>query len=360
MGYSTYTFYGTSGNKIEKLSSSGEYKWSVSHNNRDVNRVSAKDFGTDLYSTSSDGTLYKSNIKSGNLVWGFNGHTGRINGLSIGNDYVITGSSDKTIRKIDPNGNEILKISTFQYPVMDVGVGVMGNIYGCSSNGDLIKFTPEGGVIWSLKLGRSSIRKIALDVNDNVFTASYDGIVRKINSSGDLLWEFKGHKNSVLSICIDANGYVYSGSAVGEIIKLDQSGYEIWRTAYDTSSIYGVYADVDGYIFVSSSDKNIRKISQSGSLLWTHHIDDRIIYDVVSVIADLAPDSPPTDIQISSTTYETFNKIESVYIEQLFDYQYASNLHDVDSVKIYIESNPSYDGTINKIDNITLKLHSHE
>ena len=72
-----------------------------------------------IYSASTDDTVRKID-PDGNEVWSFTGHGSTVRAVAVDSDgYVYSGSLDDTVRKIDPDGNEfgaLLGTTTGSWP----------------------------------------------------------------------------------------------------------------------------------------------------------------------------------------------------------------------------------------------------
>ena len=136
-----------------------------------------------------------------NPDWTFNGHTDDVLGVAVdGDGYVYSGSQDGTVRKIDPDGNEV----------------------------------------WSFTGHTNRVQGVAVDSDGYVYSGSYDGTVRKVSPDGSEIWSFTGHTDTVDGVVVDSDGYVYSESYDGTVRKIDPDGNEFDSFSVDDDQTRGV------------------------------------------------------------------------------------------------------------------------
>jgi WD40 repeat protein len=129
-----------------------------------------------------------------NLAWKFTGHTGGVRSVAVDSDgNVYSGSGDKKVMKISPDGQK------------------------------LWEFTGHTETVWS----------VAVDSEGNVYSGAADNKVIKISPTGQKLWEFTGHTDFVWSVAVDSNGNVYSGDDDMKVmkneLKREPLGYKVLK-----------------------------------------------------------------------------------------------------------------------------------
>ena len=221
-----------------------------------------------IFSGSSDNTIRKID-SSGNQVWSFTGHTGQINDLAVdSNEFIYTASDDTTVKKIDSNGNEVWTFANHFLPVYGVSVDSNGNVYAGSDQDTIKKIDSNGNEVWEFTGHSNLVTKLAVDVNDNVYSASFDGTVRKIDSNGNQLWSFTGHtSNLIRDIAVDKDGFVYSCGSDNTVRKIDANGNQVWVFTLENFSTVAV--DLNGNVYTGSYTSAIRKLDSNGNELWS-------------------------------------------------------------------------------------------
>lgn len=240
--------------------------------------------------------------------WRFTGHTDKVTGVAVDPDgYVYSSSYDGTVRKIDPDGNEVWKFEkhTSTY-IMDVGVDSDGYVYSCDYDGYVIKITPNGREVWSYEA--NTIVRCLSEMGGIIYIGCghpTDTTTVRAISGDETVWSFKVSTNNVYSIATGGK-YVYAGAAklykidkdgngiwtfdtnssmhgvsvspeapyVGDntdrVYKVDDSnGSEIWRFTEHTNAINAVATDTQGNIYSGSYDNYVYKINEDGDEVWS-------------------------------------------------------------------------------------------
>jgi|GEM_PF-2027150 len=202
-------------------------------------------------------------------VWQFTGHTSRVYAVAVDNNgNIYSGSGDRTVRKISPDGNQIWQFTGHGSTVYAVTVDNNGNVYSGSDDRTVRKISPDGNQIWQFTGHGSTVYAVAVDNNGNVYSGSYDQTVRKISPDGDEIWQFTGHTWTVIAVAVDNNGNVYSGSGDYTVRKISPDGNQIWQFTGHTDAVRAVAVDNYGNVYSGSDDRTARKISPDGNEVW--------------------------------------------------------------------------------------------
>jgi len=222
-----------------------------------------------LVSGSADFTVRKID-PFGDEVWRFEGHDSPVRSVAVdNNDYVYSGSNDGTVRKIDPSGDEVWKFEGHTDSVDGVAVDNDGYIYSGSKDETVRKIDPSGNEVWKFEGHTGWVNAVAVDNDGYIYSGSADDTVRKIDPSGSQVWRFDGHTASLMAVVVDNDGYVYSSGGVDETVrKIDPSGNEVWKFDGHTDWVNAVAVDNDGYVYSGSTDETVRKIDPSGNEVW--------------------------------------------------------------------------------------------
>ncbi len=279
--------------------------WRFTGHTDEVNVVEL-DNNKNIYTASVDSTVKKIDEDSGYVDsdgflqdavdWTFTGHSSSVNGLSVGSDYLYTGSSDGTARKINFSGTEQ----------------------------------------WSYD-NISAVGSICVDFYSNVYILGNDNTVKKLDSSGNKIWSFTGHGDAVVDICLGKYGNIYSASYDGTLRKLDNAGNELWVFSGHTSTLD---ADGDEWVTVVSVGSDGNVYSGSG------HGDDTIIKQ--SQRAN--PGNMKNNVSHTNLTKEGIDKVKSFELfpinkESLLAYYPVQQSLGSDQTTLYDESKSGNDGT---------------
>ena len=157
--------------------------------------------------------------------WDFTGHNGWVWSVAVDDQgNVYSGSSDKKVMKISPNGSKIWEFTGHTDIVWSVAVDDQGNVYSGSSDKKVMKISPNGSKIWEFTGHTDIVWSVAVDDQGNVYSGSSDKKVMKISPNGSKIWEFTGHSDRVNSVAVDGQGNVYSGSFDKKVFKIKQEG----------------------------------------------------------------------------------------------------------------------------------------
>ena len=85
------------------------------------------------------------------------------------------------------------------------------------------KLDLNGNLIWKYVGHTGAVRSISVDKYGYVYTASQDNTVHKLDSEGNLIWRYENYTSAVSSIFIDQYENVYSGDHDGIVLKLKQN-----------------------------------------------------------------------------------------------------------------------------------------
>jgi len=87
------------------------------------------------------------------------------------------------------------------------------------------KLDPDGNQIWSFTGHSDVVDGLVVDKDGYVYTASKDSLLKKISPDGNEVWSFTGFSSSssVRSVAVDINGYIYAADT-----NLDYSFVEQW------------------------------------------------------------------------------------------------------------------------------------
>ena len=230
-----------------------------------------------VISGSNDATVRKID-STGNEVWSFTGHTGYIRAIAVdSNDNVYTGSDDTTVYKIDSNGNDIWSFTGHTDRIYGIAVDHNGNVFTASSDNTIRKINSSGTQVWSNSYS-GDMRAVALDLQGNVYVGGDDNVVRKLDTDGNQEWSFSGHSGDVYAVAVDLDGNVYSGATDTTVFKINPSGTQLWSFTKHTGAVYGVSVDQNFNVYSSSAgpDSIVYKINSSGNEVWNFDLPSSV------------------------------------------------------------------------------------
>ncbi len=221
----------------------------------------------------------------GNLLWSAD-HGGNVECVAVDNlGNVYTGGTrvgNLTTRKYDANGNLLWSLD-HGATVWGIGVDAQGYVYtgggypGTSeSKFTTRKYDTDGNEVWSVDNTLWPVLDLAVDELGNVYLTKYttndDPTVIKRDTNGGLIW---GRKNALycMTIAVDKDGNVITGGAgpTKDICKYDSGGNELW-TVHNGSDVYGVAVDAAGNVYIGALNDGgnppIRSFDADGNLRW--------------------------------------------------------------------------------------------
>jgi len=187
----------------------------------------------------------------------------------VNNIYIFTGSTDDTVRKIDPSDMSQVGSSFVGHTssVYALAYGADGYLYSGSLDDTVRKIDTSDMSQDGIFDGHTSIvYALAYGADGYLYSASLDDTVRKIDPSdmSQVGSSFVGHTSSVYALAYGADGYLYSGSADDTVRKIDTSDMS-QDGIFDghTDRVYALAYGADGYLYSGSADDTVRKIDTS-------------------------------------------------------------------------------------------------
>ena len=253
-----------------------EKLWEYDGHSSQVNSIAVDQYGF-VYSGSSDQTVRKID-PDGNELWSSDVNT-TIYTVAVDQDrFVFIGNFDNTIRKIDPGGNQVWSFTGHENTVYGLDTDRNGFVYSASLDNTVRKIDPDGNQVWAFTGHSDNVWDVAVDQDGFVYSGSSDQTVRKIDPDGNQVWSFTGHSGNIRTVTVDQDGFVYSGSFGTEdsiLRKIDPDGNQVWSFSGDgsTSTVHNVTVDQDGFVYYGSNDRTARKIDPDGNQLWLIEFD---------------------------------------------------------------------------------------
>lgn len=238
----------------------------------DTKRVSVVLDTYNIHSGSHDDSLRKLD-PDGNELWAVTNVGNNINDIAVTPEGDVFISHFPNVRKYDSTGTEITTGSwplTFDNNPYGVSVDANGYVYVAEWTGPIYKFNPDGTQVWTATADSQGVYSVTSDINGNVYACGTDGNVRKYDSSGNEIttgsWPFTAHTGNARYLAVDTSGNVYSVSDF-ENKKIDSTGTEVWSIPTGGLS---VVVDADGYTYIGDGNNDVRKIDSAGNQVWVN------------------------------------------------------------------------------------------
>jgi outer membrane protein assembly factor BamB len=278
-----------------------------------------------LYTAGTNGEVHKVDLETGDNVWVFDAFGNECFRLAIdsqGNVYAT--SNDETLRKIDPDGNQIWSETYATYGLRGVAVDSEDNVYVGVTDPSVRKLDPDGNEIWKYETGTSGAAlSIRVDGNDDIYlvTGFFDRRVRKLDSDKTELWDYSIGANPT-DVAVGPAGVVFQSGlqSNASLRKLTSAGAEDWT--YDSGdNATACAADGDGNSYVgNATDGEVRKVNSSGTMVWTNDTSHSTTVNALAL-------DPDGNIYTGSGD-STAKKLDPDG-DQVWSYNHGSALRDV-------------------------------
>ena len=179
---------------LKKIDYSGNEVWSISAHSSAINQVYA-DYGGVVYTVSNDNTLKR---------WDNDGQLDKSLSLSSTPNSVKTNiytsaiivAEGNDVVVYDYNMNEQLRITSHSNTVNEVVFDTNGYIVSGSSDGTVKKTDFEGNEVYSHNNG-NSISSVAINKNGDVFFTDSVFDLKMLNNSGNVVWTYNQHTATI-------------------------------------------------------------------------------------------------------------------------------------------------------------------
>ena len=219
----------------------------------------------------NDYTIKAHYTHNGKHVFTFSGHTSNVNVVKLDhtNDFIFSGSNDKTVRKISSTKGQQIWSYVNKDVIYDVAPTLDGGVVVGSSL-TVRKIDKDGNLVWEFVHGTSTITSLeSITINESEFIYAYEsaGKLLKINSlNGNLVWSKEtdsgGHSTQILLDSESDSVYIAKRDSILEKLSLD--GERLWsvKNLFQIGRSYflrGLAIDVTGNLFITSDlDKLIQ------------------------------------------------------------------------------------------------------
>ncbi|BAY24098.1 protein kinase [Calothrix sp. NIES-2100] len=241
-----------------------------------VNVVSISPNGETLVSGSDDNTIKVWNLATGKLIRTLLGHSDSIHALTISQDgkTLVSGSDDNTIKVWNlVTGQEISTLVGHKFWVRSLAISPNGKILASGSFDKTIKLwnLSKGYAIRTLRGDDKTITSLAISPDGQTLASAnrdvYDGLrLRTIKlwnlSTGQEIRTIVGHDNTVTSLAISPDGQILASGSRDRTIKLWNftTGEELFTLAGHTNIVTSLSFSHDGKTLISGSEDKTIKI----------------------------------------------------------------------------------------------------
>jgi len=211
-----------------------------------------------IYSGSGDRTVRVWDKNSFKELAVLEGHSEGVYALAVDENYIYSGSGDGIVWVWDKN--RFKKLAVLKGHSEGVNALEVDKNYIYSGSGD--------GIVWVWD--KNSFKKLAvlkghffgvnaLAVDENyIYSGSWDGIVRVWDkNSFEELTVLKGHSRVVNALAVDEN-YIYSGSGDRTVRIWDKNSYKELAVLKGHSEGVNALAVDENYIYSGSGDRTVR------------------------------------------------------------------------------------------------------
>jgi uncharacterized repeat protein (TIGR02543 family) len=197
----------------------------------------------------------------------FTGFPQNVNDIKYTFDnFIIAGSRDETIRKLDLNMNQLWSHNVVGQ-VIRIDYDLNGNSYTADNNGNLTKVNNNGQRVWQVSV-QSGVFFIDTDSNGNTYVAGINNNIRKVDTNGTIVWTVNvgAFVNSIRLNRDEDAVYIVRGNLVQ---KYDSSGTFIWQVSNPNRNFTHITVDYEDNVFATansfSSVNELWKITSNGS-----------------------------------------------------------------------------------------------
>jgi serine/threonine protein kinase len=246
----------------------GEVVREFSGHTSDVFWVAVSTDGTRLLSASKDNTARLWDLETGNTLQTFKGHAGNVYCaiFAVDGKHAYTCSHDQTIRKWDlASGAEVKRFDRHAHFVRSLSVSPKADLLVSGSGLSSVHVwdTNSGKIVKTLSGHTKQATGVAFAPDgQHILSASHDGTVRLWDwAKGKLIHELTGHKEPVHAVAFSPDGRrALSGSYDRTMILWDlETGQRLQEFTGHDDSVFGVDFSPKGtHILSASKDKTLR------------------------------------------------------------------------------------------------------
>ena len=195
----------------------------------------------------------------------FDGHQDVLNSISYSKngDFLVTASSDNTVKIWQHNGKLLKTLKGHQDSVIDVAFSPQSDMIATAAEDNTVKLWNLKGMLKNTLIGhRGGVHQIAFSPKGNLIaSASEDKTVRLWNRQGELVNVLAGHKKAILAVAFSPDGKTIATGDRSGIVRLwNLSGQVKTTFVAHNLPIRGIDFSPDGLRLVTGGDDNVAKI----------------------------------------------------------------------------------------------------
>lgn len=231
----------------------------------------------DIVYLNIDGTLYATNIKTGDQIWSNDTTQGNFNGaVTLSNNTLYSISNNGKLHALNASNGEIKWSYQTEVSAVMSSVPTVENdvVYFGAPDDHIYALDIMGNLKWKYKTGATDVRSSPAISNNRVYTGADDGKLYVLDASnGDLIWDFDAGISGRYSPTTSNSNKVYIQSQQAVFCLDAVNGSEIWRyTLPSTLSDWSSPTEQDNILYVCGTNNGLQAFNASdGSLLWKKH-----------------------------------------------------------------------------------------
>ena len=222
-----------------------------------------------VYVASADGSLYKIERESGELIWRYDSASMMIAGPVVRTKDVLIGTTDGSLIKLDANsGAQQWKVH-FNHPLVTVPAVANQHLIVPSLSGKIACVDiSDGGRLWEIDLKSPIVCNPSVN-GDVAFVSTRDGNIHSLQvKNGRELWRANLDGPIVSTPAVSADS-IYVGTQAGTFFSLDiQTGESIWEHQSSRGIISGATIVFTSVIFCSQDKWLYGCEKYDGRLRW--------------------------------------------------------------------------------------------
>ena len=152
-------------------------------------------------------------------------------------------------------------------------VGVWGEVYVGTSEGEVYALDRDGEPVWSVDLQAPIDHPPALGSAGRVYVVSADGTLWTLDHAGEVVWSWSsgsagGTAPLVADVGADGDGRVYFGGAGLHAVDVD--GTQLWSHPTAGAVTASPARDPAGVVYAGDDGGNLYAVDETGQQLWVY------------------------------------------------------------------------------------------
>jgi hypothetical protein len=198
----------------------------------------------------------------------FGGHEDHVASVCVtGDNKIVSGSGDKTVRVCDMQGNELAVCRGHEESVSTVCVTGDNKIVSGSNDNTVRVWDMQGNELAVCSWHEGIVCSVCVTADNKIVFSSWDNTVRVLDIQGSELALCRGHQGRVVSVCVTGDNKIVSASLDKTVRVRDMQGNELAVCRGHKGAVYSVCVTGDNKIVSGSGDSTVRVWDMQGSEL---------------------------------------------------------------------------------------------